>query len=447
MGREKLRREAGLNAGERLSAAAASLVSALAPVVRLVRPRLGREIAVRAAAAGELAAWGRGRGAGPCLWLHGASAGELLGAVPLIAALRGRRDFALLVTHFSPSGEAVLERLEPEAASVLPLDRPGALDEAMKAVAPGLLVFAKLDVWPGLAAAAERAGVPAVLVNGVVRSGSRRLEAPVRSLFRATYASLDRVCAAGPADADRLLRLGARPEALITTGDASFDLALERADRAREPGGWTERFETALPARPSGGARLVAGSTWPPDETALLDAIGSGPAGWDRFAWQIVLAPHRPDEAHVRRLLGVCRRRGEPVARFSDREGTAALPPHGIVVFDRVGRLAELYTAGDAAYVGGGLGGTGLHNVLEPAAAGVPVLFGRDHDREDAAGLERAGGGLGVDAGGLAPALGELGSAVGRGERGRAAREYVASESGAAAKTAEVLLHVWGLAR
>lgn len=428
--------------GERASAAAAGLAQLAAPAIRWARPEIGQQIEVRAAAASALEAWGKAAGPGPpIVWLHGASAGELLGAAPAIEALRSRRDLRLVVTHFSPSGEGALPFLEPDFAGYPPLELRGHCERAVDAVRPSVLLFAKLDVWPGLTAASARGDVPTALLNAVVRLGSGRLRPLARTLLESTYASLARVGAASEEDAERLLELGVRADALRVTGDAAFDLAAARAERAREPGGWTERFEARLPPRPSGGGlRLVAGSTWPADEEALLDALEGLPAtGPGRFRWQLVLAPHRPDDAHVRRLLASCRRRGEPAAPWSELTGGAHLPSHGIVVFDGMGRLAELYTAADAAYVGGALGGTGLHNVLEPAAAGIPVLFGPHHDRREARELLRDGAALDAGAGTLADAIAGWEDDGARAAAGRRAAEYVRARCGAGEASADLV--------
>ncbi|MYL05696.1 MAG: hypothetical protein F4012_02445 [Gemmatimonadales bacterium] len=396
---EKLR-GAVVNAGARLTGAATGVALAAVPLLQHARPDIARALAARRRATAELAAWGRSREPGPLVWLHGASAGELLGAVPAIRRLRGSPSGSragarvqLFVTHGSPSGRAALAWLDPDHSAPPPLDRARDCDAVLAAVRPGLLVFAKLDVWPGLVAAAGRAGVPAALINGTVRDGSRRSGAVARRLFRASYARLDAVGAATPEDARRLEALGARPRALAVTGDGAFDLALERADRARADGS-AAAFREALGAPDGATPRLVAGSTWPADERALLDAAAAvrrdgGPG------WQFVIAPHEPTAAHVDALVASCGARGERAVRWSTIGDAAAAPDASVIVFDEVGRLAELYAAGDAAYVGGGLGGTGLHNVLEPAAAGLPVVFGPRHARADAPAHAAAGGGRG----------------------------------------------------
>lgn len=437
-----------MNAGARLTGAATGVALAAAPLLRRARPDLARALAARQRATAELAAWGRSREPGPLVWLHAASAGELLGAAPAMRRLRDARSGSrggarvqLVVTHGSPSGRAALAWLDPDHSGPPPLDRARGCDAALAAVRPGLLVFAKLDVWPGLVAAAGRAGVPAALINGTVRDGSRRSGALARRLFRASYARLDAVGAATAEDARRLEALGVRPGALAVTGDGAFDLALERADRARDDGS-AAAFRDALGAPDGAAPRLVAGSTWPADERALLDAAAAvqrdgGPG------WQLVIAPHQPTAAHVDALVASCAARGERAVRWTTIGDAAAGPDASVIVFDEVGRLAELYAAGDAAYVGGGLGGTGLHNVLEPAAAGLPVVFGPRHDRADARALASAGGGLVSPAGALADTLTGLADPLRRRRHARAARAFVEAGAGAAARTADLLRPLW----
>ncbi|WP_419163134.1 3-deoxy-D-manno-octulosonic acid transferase [Candidatus Palauibacter sp.] len=439
-----------MNAGARLSDAAAGVALAAAPLLRRVRPDIGRVLAARRAAAAELVAWGCRREPGPLLWLHGASAGELLGAAATVRVLRagvaarsGDRP-QLLVTYSSPSGQAALQWLGPDHSGYAPLDRRRDCDRVLAVLRPGLLVFAKLDVWPGLAAAAARAGTPTALINGTVRDGSRRSRRAARRLFRESYAQLEAVGAASREDRRRLVALGARTDRVTLTGDAAFDLALERADRAQADGS-AAAYRSALGGSEPATLRLVAGSTWGADERALLDALDSlvatrrdgGPG------WQLVIAPHEPTAAHVRALVASCEARGERVVRWSRIGASRAAPAGAIVVFDEVGRLAELYAVGDVAYVGGGLGGTGLHNVLEPAAAGLPVVFGPRHDRSDARALEAAGGGLACSPGALPDTLAGLADPRLRAHRGAAARAFIESGAGAAALTADLLLPLW----
>lgn len=418
-------------------------------------------IAERSAATVALEDWGRSRSGGPLVWLHGASAGELLGAAPAIRAIREQTDLQLLVTHFSPSGASALPRLDPDYAGYPPLDTRADCERVISAVHPDALVYAKLDVWPGLTRAAVRAGVPVGMINAVVRPESRRMGRLARAALRSAYAALSAVGAASDDDATRLRDLGVKPEVLSVTGDASFDLALARADRARGAGEARDRFEARLPSRPSGGVRMVAGSTWPMDEDALLAAVRA--LGERRESIQLVVAPHQPTESHLARLEAACRDMDVPTIRWSELagdtpSGVAAprLDPEApqasasdvdVVVFDEVGTLAELYTASDIAYVGGAVAGTGLHNVLEPAATSVPVLFGPRHDRREAHELLDFGGGIETGPGSLATALANLLDVETRTKTGELARQYVQSRCGAARAGAELMLRLMGQRR
>lgn len=445
-----------MSAAERTTSAAAALARWLGPRLGRVWPSGAAVLAERTAAADRLETWGRSRPAGPLVWLHGASAGELLGAAPAIRALRRQIDVQLVVTHSSPSGVAALPHLEADHAGFPPLDSRSDCQRALAGVHPSALVYARADVWPGLTGAAARACVPVGMINAIVRPGSRRMGPLARVLMRSTYARLSLVGASSKEDAERLERLGVRREALRVTGDAGFDLALSRADRARDESKTREWFEARLPLRAPGAVRLVAGSTWPADEDALLDALDA--LGERRRLIQLVIVPHQPTESHLAQLLDACERRGRRCVRWSemdrDRPPPATREESGraagagmesvaeVVAFDEVGTLAELYTVADLAYVGGGLGRSGLHNVVEPAAAGIPVLFGPRYDRRDATELVAGGGGFEVTPASLAGMIDELLDPGTRGRIGARARSCVDSRRGGARAGAGLMLEL-----
>jgi len=175
------------------------------------------------------------------------------------------------------------------------------------------------------------------------------------------------------------------PARIRITGDAAFDQALAAADVARSSG--TAR----LPVRTPGRIRLLGGSTWPPDEDILLEAARViGPR------LELVLVPHEPSPEAVERISTRCRNiwGRDPVllSRPYDAAVGAAAPAESRAVraasvpliVDSVGLLAGLYLEADLALVGGAFDATGLHSVIEPAAAGIPVLFGPIYDRREA---------------------------------------------------------------
>lgn len=433
---------------ERLWSLAVAASRPLLPLAGLASAKAARGVAARRTAASSLVEWGReGRDpARPLLWLHGASAGELLGAAPALEALRSRRDLQLLVTHFSPSGEAAVPALSPDVAGALPLDTLGETGRVLDALHPAALAFAKLDVWPALTASAAARGVPMAIVNATVRRDSSRLRWPARDLLHAAYARLGRAGAVSEEDAARLRELGVPPQAITLTGDAAFDRASARIEAARGEGTPARRLRAALPAELP---VLLGGSTWPADEELLFGAAARLEATGRPVS--LVLAPHEPDRAAVDRVheaslqhLGrrpvvwsdlAARGPGEGAAPAAG-EGRAPRP----VLIDSVGLLAGLYAAADLAWVGGGLGSGGLHAVVEPAAAGIPVLFGPRHARREAADLLERGGALEA---GPEDAAGVLARLVAEPEErrrvGRAALAYVEEESGAAERTADLL--------
>jgi 3-deoxy-D-manno-octulosonic-acid transferase len=397
--------------------------------------KLARAVAGRKAAADAMCAWAAAHRAAssPLVWLHGASAGELAGAGPIVDRLRDRLpEMQLAVTYSSPSGESAARRMRPDYQGFVPLDLLGHAARAVAALRPSALVYAKHDVWPNLTAAAVAHGVPAGLVNGTVRPGSGRLRRPGRAVLRRAYAALDAVGAVSEADRERLVALGVRPEAIEVTGDASFDQSLARLAESDER-------TLRLPPQVPGVLRLVAGSTWPEDEAFLVEVVA------DFEALELVLVPHEPTPEAVTRIGRLVRERLDRPIRLYSRLGEEEAPrgrpgeaPPPLVV-DAVGFLAELYPEGDIAYVGGGLAGTGLHSVIEPAAAGRPVLFGPRHDRREAVGLVDADAAREVDRTNVYAVLVLLMDAKRRRRMGDAARAYVDAHAGAGERGAALV--------
>lgn len=427
---------------ERLYDASVHAARPLLGLAGLVSPKAGRTVAGRRNAASSLAAWARDgrREEIPLVWLHGASAGELAGAGPVVDRLRRFRELQLAVTYSSPSAEGAVERLSPDVAEFVPLDTRRDSRRALRALRPSSLVFAKTDVWPGLSASAEEQGVSMALVNATVDEGSSRLGLRARFLLSPAYGRLDRTGAATRGDAERLTRLGVRADRIRITGDAALDAALDRMEAASE----SQALRRLARWKPGGLPVLLAGSTWPADEDVLLAAVRSLRDRGQELT--LVLVPHEPTAETVRRLTGRClevlgRRprlwteggagpEGDGSPAATEGGDRTAPPP---LVVDTTGVLAELYGAADVAYVGGGFGSDGLHSVVEPAAAGVPVTFGPSHARWEAGRLLRRGAAAELDRPTAARILGELlRSPTRRSEMGRAAREFVEEGAGAA---------------
>lgn len=365
-----------------------TLTPVLAPVLGGTAPKVSRGLRGRRAAHEILAAWGRrGREDGaPLAWFHAPSVGEGLQARAVLEALRRvEPSLQSVFTHFSPSAEALAEGMPADVSGYLPWDLVGPTRRVLDAVRPDLLAFTKTEVWPVLVDEAAARDVPVALVAATVPPGAGRLSPSARRFLGPTWRRLRLAAAISDDDAARLAELGVPEAALRVTGDPGIDSAARRARAADPAEPWLAPFHAD--PRPT----VVAGSTWPPDEAVLLPAMDRlrGEAAEIR----LVVAPHEPTPNHVETLLGELRERGWRAGTLAEAESGGVSGLDAVVV-DRVGVLAHLYTVGMAAYVGGGFGDDGLHSVLEPAAAGLPVAFGPRHGNARAAGeLAGAGGG------------------------------------------------------
>jgi len=409
---------------------------ALVPVVGLVDPKVGEGHRHRRRAADRLAWWAssnRDRER-PLVWFHAASVGEGRQAESVLDELRRQAPACQIVyTHFSPSAEPLARRLPVDVADYLPYDAPSTVERVLDALAPDLLVFAKLDLWPELATRAEARGTSVALIAATVSPGSSRLRWPARELLRPGYAAVRVAGAISEPDAQRLATLGVPRPHIRVTGDPRFDSVAARVAGV-EP-------SDPLLGFGAGGATMVAGSTWGPDEQILLPAFARilerHPTA------RLIVVPHEPTADH---LSGLDRRAAAlhlPVpVRLS--AATGAVP---LLAVDRVGALATLYGAGTMAYVGGGFGRAGLHSVLEPAAWAMPVCFGpRWEQSRDAALLLEGGAGTALPPGEPAAVtvLVEiwekwLTDEAYRSAQGARAAAIVAEGQGAARRSAEML--------
>ena len=344
---------------------AARLARTLAPALSPLSAKLAAGHRGRRDAAPRLTAWAtRSRDySRPLVWMHASSVGEGLQAESVLLELRGLHPEAQYVyTHYSPSAEALARRLPVDAADYLPYDLPAAAKRLLEALAPSLLVFSKLDLWPELATRAAARGAVVAMVAATVSPGSGRLRWPARALLREGYRAVELAAAVSDEDAGRLRSLGVRSDRIHVLGDPRYDSVARgiSASGRDEP----------LVHLGRGAPTLVAGSTWPGDEAVLLHAFARL---LERHAEaRLILVPHEPTARHLTAVEEAARGAGTPApVRLSEATG-----PVPLLLVDRVGALATLYGAGTMAYVGGGFGRAGLHSVLEPAAWGVPVAFG-----------------------------------------------------------------------
>jgi 3-deoxy-D-manno-octulosonic-acid transferase len=371
----------------------------------------------------------------PLLWMHAPSVGEGLQARPVLELARAARpELQLAYSWFSPSARTFAHSLDVDFRDALPFDVAADMRAALGALAPTALVFSKLDLWPTLAREAARRGTRLGLVSATLAGGSSRRSGLAAALLHDAYARLDLVGAISAHDADRLIALGVPAGRVSVTGDTRYDQVWARAERV-------DRENALLAPLASDRPTLVAGSTWPSDESHLF-------AAWTRArarhpAARLIIAPHEPTAAHLAPIERWAAGAGLRAARLSHPGASHA----DVVIADRVGVLGELYALADLAYVGGAFHAAGLHSVLEPAAFGAPVLFGPRHSASrDASILIDADAALSVrDSAGLEHALLRWLSAPDeRSAAGAAARAVVHRGLGAAERSWQLVERLLG---
>jgi 3-deoxy-D-manno-octulosonic-acid transferase len=313
---------------------------------------------------GQRFGWGAALPA-PSIWLHAVSLGEVSAAAPLIRGLAARHPrIPLLLTTATPAGRSRAHTLFGDSMDIrlLPYDTAGSVRRFLARTQPRLAIIMETELWPNLFEQCERRGVPVLLANARLSAKSVSRYRRLGRLFSGVFTDNVRVAAQSAEDAERFRSIGAAADRTDVIGNVKFDLELEAGimDRGR-----------AL--RASYGAdrpTWIAGSTHAGEEEQVLEAQAL--LAVDRPNALLLLVPRHKERFHsVAELLA---RRGVKFARRS----SAVAPDAGtqVLLVDTVGELAAMYACADVAFVGGSLVPVGGHNLLEPAALGLPVLTG-----------------------------------------------------------------------
>jgi len=408
-----------------------------APLLALGGSKVARGAAGRRRAPELFARWGEAERdpSRPAVWFHAASVGEALQAGAVISVLAARMpDLQVAFTYFSPSAEGVGRRVGAHVAGYLPWDLPGPVGRALDGIKPDILVFTKSEVWPVLVEGAVHRGVKVAIVGATISPDGRRMRWPASVVLGSTWPSLSLACASTEHDASRLIGLGVPESSVHTTGDPGVDSAATRA-------GETNRSSSTLvPFHQDPAPTIVAGSTWPDDEKHLLPALAD--VRTRVRGLRVIIAAHEPSQRRVRDMLEKLASMGWRSRTLEEIESSGSAKGTNAVVVERLGVLAQLYSVAHVAYVGGGFGDRGVHSVLEPAAARVPVVVGPRYLRTPAVkALIRAGGAVAVgDRKRLADTL--TGWLTDRGAQSAAAAlafGYIEAHRGAAERTAALL--------
>lgn len=296
------------------------------------------------------------------VWFHCASAGEFEQGRPLIEAYRKQwPGHKIILTFFSPSGYELRKNYAgADQVYYLPLDTAAAADRFISIVKPVLAVFVKYEFWYHHLSELNKRRIPVILISAIFRKDQlffKQIGKPWRTVLR----KFDHLFLQDAASADLLHSIGLKNSTLA--GDTRFDRVWQIAQQP----------ENLVRINQFKGNHklLVAGSTWPDDEVQLDRLIQAGITGWK---WVIV--PHEIHDQHIHHLKS----KWMPYASLYSIATDTDLASKPIILVDQVGLLSSIYSYADIAYVGGGFG-KGIHNVLEAAVYGIPLLFGPNYEK------------------------------------------------------------------
>ncbi|MDG1760458.1 MAG: glycosyltransferase N-terminal domain-containing protein [Flavobacteriaceae bacterium] len=291
-------------------------------------------------------------------WFHAASLGEYEQGVPIIEAIKKTHpNHKIVITFFSPSGYEI-KKNNPlaDVTTYLPLDTPKNVQRFLNIVRPEKAFFIKYEFWPNYLKQLKKLQIPTYLIAGMFRENQWFFK-PSGNWMRKTLSCFTHFFLQNNTSKQLLKGIGFNN--ISISGDTRYD----RVGAPKEPLPFMESFK---------GTRkcVVAGSTWPEDEAVLLDAIHATPNNW---CW--LIAPHEMHEDKIDRLMA---KLPEGSRRYTQTD-ISKLSNCPVLVLDTIGVLSRCYAYASIAYVGGGMGTSGLHNILEPAAEGIPIIIGKNY--------------------------------------------------------------------
>jgi 3-deoxy-D-manno-octulosonic-acid transferase len=314
--------------------------------------------------------WRRALAAGakagkPSVWMHCASLGEFEQGRPVLEALRtAYPDYRIVLSFFSPSGYTIRKNYPgADVVCYLPRDTARNAAEFINEVNPRLILFVKYDLWHHYIEEAHRRAIPMLLISAVFKP-HYIFFSRYGSLFAQMLHRMQHIFVQTAADAHLLAEKLQLHQQVEVGGDTRYDRVLAiRAENNRIP---------AIESWLNGRRALVAGSTWEKDEDYLAESFAELP---DDFA--LIIAPHEINELSLRRI----QKQFPDHVLFSQWSEQQDDDQKSVLVIDNIGILATLYRYASVAWVGGGFEAGGIHNTLEPAVYGIPVLFGLNYQK------------------------------------------------------------------
>jgi 3-deoxy-D-manno-octulosonic-acid transferase len=314
------------------------------------------------------------------IWFHAASLGEFEQARPIIEEFKNTHaKYKILVTFFSPSGYEIRKNYNlADVVCYLPLDSKSNAKKFIEIVNPKIAIFIKYEFWPNLLNELKEKEINTILVSGILRE---------KQLFFKSYGGFMRKSLGAfhhffvQNNISKELLNSINFKNATIAGDTRFDRVSKILEQDNSLD-FINQFKNKQ-------YTIVAGSTWKEDEELLVNYINNNASENDKF----IIAPHNiKNDAIVELQKSI----NKKTVLYSDKNDKN-LKEYQVFIIDTIGILTKIYAAADVAYVGGGLK-TGLHNILEPATFGIPVVIGNKYDKfKEAVDLVKIGGCISIN--------------------------------------------------
>ena len=300
------------------------------------------------------------------IWFHCASLGEFEQGVPVMESLRtSHPEHKIVVSFFSPSGyENKKNTPLADVVVYLPMDTKSNAKKFIDKVHPSLVFFVKYEFWPNYLIELKRQEIKTLLISGVFKKEQLFFK-PYAGFMRKALDSFDHFFLQDKLSKELLQTIG------ITNTSVSGDTRFDRVSRQIE----MDNTLDFIAHFKKDHVCIVCGSTWEEDQDLLLEYINQAPK-----QVKFIIAPHAIDAAKISALRKRINKQSVLYSQSIAKGNTDSIETAHVFIIDTIGLLAKIYSYADVVYVGGGAGTKGLHNILEPATFGVPIVIGKNYN-------------------------------------------------------------------
>jgi 3-deoxy-D-manno-octulosonic-acid transferase len=296
------------------------------------------------------------------IWFHCASLGEFEQGRPVIEELKQKfPEYKIVLTFFSPSGYEIRKNYPlADVVTYLPLDTKRNVSTFLNIVKPEKVFFVKYEFWYFYISELKRRNIPLYIISAIFRENQQFFkDTPVGKWYRKMLFNVEHFFIQNEKSGELLKTVGISN--FTVSGDTRFDRVAAIANSAKEIQ-IVEKFK-------GNSLLIIAGSTWKPDEELLAEFI-------NQSSLKFIIAPHEVSEGNINRIHQLLKKLAISFSKVTESE----IDRFQVLIIDSVGLLSSLYRYGNIAYIGGGFG-VGIHNILEAATFGLPVIFGPNYKR------------------------------------------------------------------